>query len=461
MRLTMFRMDVRILLFTKSGAGIQPLSGIALGLLMLVASGCGGNLPSQAQPSGQGRPGAEENAVPVVDVREAEVGSLAGVVTYSGTTAPVQEVSLRSQTEGQLLALNVDVGDFIEAGQALARIDANLLRTAVSEAEAELAARRFLVAQAEAEVADAQARVEQAQASYEQAKADADRFQSLSTQGAAPEQQAEQAVTAMRTAEQSVRSAQEQVRTRQQAIAAAKGRVASQQAILNQTRERLSFATVNAPLTGVVLQRLAEPGDLIQSGQELLKVGDMRQVQVNVQVSDRDRAQLRVGQPADVQIDSLPQRTLSGRITRISPVADGTTRLIPLEIILDNSSGLISSGLLARVNFAASGRSAMVIPTSALELFAANEVGESGSSASPPSEGDSEAPLSEATLFVVSGTGDEATVEPRRVQLGARANNQVEVVSGLRQGDRYVVRSSSETLQAGQTVRPSLLSEGG
>lgn len=426
---------------------------MALGLLLL-ASGCGGNLPSQAQPSEQGGQGTEEEAIPVVDVRQAEVGTLAGIVTYAGTTAPVQEVSLRSQTEGQLLALNVDVGDFIEAGQALARIDPDLLQTAVSEAEAELAARQFLVSQAEAEVADAQARVEQAQAAYEQAKADAERFQSLANQGAAPEQQAEQAVTAMRTAEQSVRSAQEQVRTRQQAIAAAERRVASQNAILNQARERLSFATVNAPLTGVVLQRIAEPGDLIQSGQELLKVGDMSQVQVNVQVSDRDRAQLRVGQPADVQIDAFPQRTFSGRVTRISPVADETARLIPLEITLGNPGGLISSGLLARVNFAASGRSAVVIPTSALALFAANEAGESGSSASKSSNVNAE-----ATIFVVSGTGDTATVEPRRVQVGARANNQVEVISGLQAGDRYVVRSSSETLQAGQTVRPSLLSE--
>lgn len=453
MRPIPLRLNIWMHLRSERRATIQSCSGIVIGLLLLV-SGCGGNLPSQAQTE-QGEPGSEEESVPVVDVRQAEVGTLAGIVTYAGTTAPVQEVSLRSQTEGQLLALSVDAGDFIRAGSPLARIDAALLQTAVSEAEAELAARQFLVAQAEAEAADAQAQVEQAKASYEQAQADAERFQSLSNEGAAPEQQAEQAVTAMRTAEQSVRSAQEQVRTRQQAIAAAGRRVASQRAILDQTRERLSFATVNAPLTGVVLQRLAEPGDLIQSGQELLKVGDMSQVHVNVQVSDRDRAQLRIGQPADVQIDSLPQQTFSGRITRISPVADETARLIPIEITLENPNGLISSGLLARVNFAASGRSAVVIPTGALALFAANGDGESGSSASKTSEAESE-----ATIFVVSGTGDAATVESRRVQLGARANDQVEVVSGLREGDRYVVRSSSEALQPGQTVRLSLLSDG-
>ncbi|MGB3494742.1 MAG: efflux RND transporter periplasmic adaptor subunit [Elainellaceae cyanobacterium] len=454
MRPIPLRPNIWMHLWSERRATIQSLPGIVLGLLLLLASGCGGNLPSQAQTE-RGEPGSEEEAVPVVDVRQAEVGTLAGVVTYAGTTAPVQEVSLRSQTEGQLLALSVDAGDFIQAGSPLARIDAALLQTAVSEAEAELAARQFLVAQAEAEVADAQAQVEQARASYEQAEADAERFQSLSSEGAAPEQQAEQAVTAMRTAEQSVRSAQEQVRTRQQAIAAAGRRVASQQAILDQTRERLSFATVNAPLTGVVLQRLAEPGDLIQSGQELLKVGDMSQVHVNVQVSDRDRAQLRIGQPADVQIDALPQQTFSGRITRISPVADETARLIPIEITLANPNGLISSGLLARVNFAASGRSAVVIPTGAMDLFAANNSEGDDATGAKTTEA-----ASEATVFVISGTGDDATVEPRRVQLGARANDQVEVVSGLRAGDRYVVRSSSGALQPGQAVRLSLLSDG-
>lgn len=431
--------------------------GLALGLMLLL-SGCGGSLPGQAQPAEQRSSESEAETIPVVDVRQAQLGTLAGIVTYSGTTAPVQEVSLRSQTEGQLLSLSVDVGDSIRAGQVLVRIDDDLLQTAVSEAEAELAARQFLVTEAEAQVADAEAQVEQARAAYEQAQADAQRFQSLSEQGATPQQQAEQSVTAMRTAEQALRSAQEQVRTRQQAIAAAERRVVSQQAILNQTRERLSFATVDAPLTGVVLERLAEPGDLIQSGQEILSVGDMSQVHVMVMVSDRDRSQLRVGQPATVEIDALPQQSFSGRISRISPVADESTRLIPVEITLNNRDRRISSGLLARVNFSTAGRSAVVIPETALGLLAANAEGGAGSSSNKET-GAIASDADEATLFVVSNTDEQAEVEVRRVRLGARANGQVEVVSGLQPDERYVVRSSSGTLQPGQTVRPSLLSE--
>ena len=72
----------------------------------------------------------------------------------TGTTQPVQQVSLRSQAEGQLLSLAVDVGDPIQQGQSLANLDSSLLQTDLGEAQAELAARQFEVAQAEAQLAD-------------------------------------------------------------------------------------------------------------------------------------------------------------------------------------------------------------------------------------------------------------------------------------------------------------------
>ncbi len=405
--------------------------------LVGLSAGCAAN-SSDGGRSRVASDAGEENVV--VDVDVAKTGMDTNTVTYTGTTEPVQSVSLRSQAEGQLLNLLADVGDRVEAGTVLGQLDEAILRTAVTDAEAELSAREFLVIQAQAQVAEAQAQVAQAIAEMQQAQADADRLLSLSEDGAIPEQTAEQAQTAVRTAEQSVRSAEQIVRTREQEISAAQRRVESQQAVLMQTRERLSYSTLTSPLSGTVMVRSADPGDFIQVGQEVLELGDLSEVHVMVQIADRDRSQIQVGQPADIQFDAFPTETFSGRVTRISPVADATARLIPIEITLSNSEQRIGSGLIARVSFSPVTAQSIRIPESALT------VGEG--------DGDDASNI----LFVLVEEGDQSIAQSRQVVVGDRSNGQVEILSGLEEGDPYIVRSN-QPITPGQPVKRSILSE--
>ncbi|MEO1134148.1 MAG: efflux RND transporter periplasmic adaptor subunit [Cyanobacteria bacterium J06639_1] len=403
-----------------------------------IASSCSRESPAQTgQPSSSDT--FPENEVVVVDVAIAQATS-SNSITYTGTTAPVQTVNLRAQAEGQLLNLTVDVGDRVQVGAVLGQLDADLLQTTVTDAEAELAAREVLVTQAEAEVADAEAQVELAIAELQQAEADADRFQSLADDGAIAEQLAEQAQTAVRTAEQAVRSAEQVVRTREQAIAAAESRVESQRAVLAQTRERLTFATLTSPLTGTVLERFADPGDLIQPGQDVVQLGDLSAIHVMVQVADRDRSQIQVGQPAEIQLDAFPGELFSGRVTRISPVANASARLIPIEITLSNPQQRISSGLIARVDFVSPvSQHVLTIPESALALS------------------DTEQTSSDPIVFILSDTGDSPTAQSRSVRVGDRQNGEVEILSGLESGDTYILRAN-QPLTSDQPIQPSLLS---
>lgn len=414
------------------------LKKVALGLMVsLMLIGCSQGDRQQARSGGGGgggRPGQDGKVV--VDVAVAQPGQDANARTYTGSTAPVRQVSLRSQTEGQLVSLAVDVGDPVAAGQTLAQVDAALLQSAVGQANAELAARQFEVTQAQAQVADARTLVEQARAEYQQAEADAARLQTLAAQGAISAQEAQQSQTTQRISLQALKSAEEQVRTRQQAVATAVQRVEAQRALLEQGRSRLSNSTLTAPLAGVVLQRLVEPGDFLQAGQPVLELGNFSEVEVQIQVSDRDRTLFSLGQPVQVKLDAFPKETLTGRITRISPVADAASRLIPIEITLPNPEGKIGSGLLARVTVSASPGTPILVPESALETGEA----------------------SENTVFVVAAAGEKPTVEPRTVRLGERANGRVEVLDGLKPGESYVIRSN-QPLQPGQVVERSLLSE--
>ncbi|MGB3136833.1 MAG: efflux RND transporter periplasmic adaptor subunit [Nodosilinea sp.] len=407
------------------GRGLGRLPGLVIaGGIAIAAFGC-------SQPEPTARPPVEQNEGPVV-VDVAVAAAEASGRTYTGTTQPVRQVSLRSQAEGRLLDLTVDVSDAVQQGQVVGRLDSALLQAAVGEAQAELAARQFEVSQAEAELADVRTATEQARVQLQQAGSDAQRLQALANQGALAEQEAEQAQTTLRTAEQALQSTQARVRTRQQAVAAAQQRVEAQRSILREAQARLSFANLAAPLTGIVLEREAEPGDLVLPGDAVLSLGDLSEVLVVIQVADSSLSKFSLGQSLDLAIDALAGESFTGSVTRISPVADSASRQLPIEITVANPGGRIGSGLLARV---ATGDQAVRVPTTAL------------------SDAD------EGQIFVVTKADGTAVVEARSVQVGDRADGQATILSGLTPGEQYVVRSS-QPLESGQTVELSLTSEG-
>ena len=408
---------------------------------LLLTSGCGLLSPGDAQ-SESVSPQAER--LTAVDVAIARAGILSPKQEYVGTTFPVREVALRSRIEGQILDLAVDVGDRVEQDQVLGRIDAALLASAVLEAEAELTALESEVTSRQADVNEAIAQVEQAQLELAQAQSDFARTNKLLQQGAVTEQAAELERTEVGTAQQLLRSAQQQVENRQSAVIAAQRRVIAQKALLAQEQRRKSFAVLRSPITGSVLEKAVEPGDLAQPGDEVLRLGDFSQIQVQVQISDLELGAISMGQTTQVKLDAFPEQTFMGELTQIALEADPNARLVPVEITVPNQARRIGKGLLARVDFVRQSDRSIVVPETALE------VSSEGTKAS--SEVDT------ATIFILQEAGEQATVTERLVKIGDRANSLVEIVAGLEAGEKFVVRSSRE-LENGEPVRLSFISE--
>lgn len=409
----------------------------------LFASGCNLIPSSDAQQ----QPPRQEGGGPVaVDTVAAQAGTLAAARTFTGTTRPIQEVSVRSQAEGRLTDLSVDIGDSVQRGQILARIDSDLSNAAVIQAESEVAARESEVASLQAEVDAALTQVERARLEYQQARSDAARQGQLSREGAGTAQAAEQATTTAATALQALRSAERQVNNRQQAVEAARRRVGSQRALVAQERERQSFSELTSPVNGTVLERLTQTGNLARPGDELLKLADFSQIKVEVRVSELELGRIQPNQQAQVKLDAFPNQTFVGRVGRISPAADARSRLVPIEVIIPNSNGRIGSGLLARVSFTQPNTNRIVLPETALQPNTRGQQRQQNNAAKT------------GTLFVVNRNGDQSNVVARNVQLGDRADGQVEVISGIRPGETVVVRSSGN-LQDGAPVRPSVISE--
>lgn len=412
------------------------LMAVLLGTVAI--AGCG-NLPKEAADA-QSQQGAQSQTA--VEVAIAQTGRVQEEPEYTGTTAPLQEVSLRAQAEGRVRSLNVDVGDAVKTGQIIGELDDTLLRTSLNQAQAELASLRAEVARATNQVSNARAGVEQARLELQQAESDSQRQQRLFKQGAVAAQLAEQARTTARTAAQALRAAQEQVRTEQQAVAAAQSQVNAQQAVVAQTQEQLSYARLTSPITGLVTQRITEVGNFVQPNSEILRIGNFSRVQVNVEVSELELANIQLGQSVNVKLDAFPNQSFKGQVTRISPAADQTARLVPIEVVIPNSNSRIGSGLLARVSFESESIGRVVVGESAVSRAGgAGEQNQTG------------------TVFVVTAReGSQGTVTAREVKLGLRADGRVEILSGLKAGEQFVARSG-KPLKNGETVRLSILSQ--
>lgn len=438
--------------------------------LLIAVTGCGilGKEEADAQlPSPQQQ---RQNSVTPVDAARAKTGVIQEAPSYIGTTKAYREISLRSQVEGRLLNLMVDVGDPVGRGQILAQLDEAILLTGVTQAQAELAARQSEVARAQSQVSNARARAEQARVELQQAKSDAARREFLSRQGALSKQEAELAQTAAQTAEQVLLAAQDEIATEQQAVAAAQGRVKAQQALVAQTKERQSYARLVSPIKGVVLERVTEPGNLVQPGGEILKLGDFSRVKVVIPVSELELSTIRTGQSVQVLLDAFPKETFVGVVSQISPAADATARLVPVEVTIPNDRNNIGSGLLARVRFSQLSEPKVIVPQTALEVGARErgsggtgtrgrqDAGTPGGGAAATQESGEKSVQSSATIFVVTGEEKETKVTARQVQIGDRANGRVQILSGLNIGERYVLRSG-KPLKDGENVRLSIISE--
>ncbi|WP_066384491.1 MULTISPECIES: efflux RND transporter periplasmic adaptor subunit [unclassified Anabaena] len=417
----------------------------------ILTTSCGSLPRESATAQSQQRSRGERGGTTPVDVAIARLDKLQTLPEYTGTTTPYRTVSVRSQVEGRLLSLNLDVGDTVKKGQTVGQQDDILLLTNLKQAEAELAALQSEVARATNQVSNTRTEVERARLELAQAQSDAQRQQKLLKEGAIAQQAAEQANTQAKTAAQALKAAIEQVRTAQQAVAAAQGRVLAQKAVVAQAKERRSYTRLTSPITGVVTEKLTEPGNLLQAGGEALKIADFSRVKVVVQVSELELAQIQVGQSVQVRLDAYPQEKLIGRITRISPTADATARLIPVEIVIPNINNNIGSGLLARVNFETETPQRVVVSQTAIQQPTKSPEASAitTTAATEPQNG---------KIYVVTDSAGKTKVTARPVTLGKKADGKVEILSGLQPGERYVVRSG-KPLKDGENVRLSILSE--
>lgn len=350
----------------------------ACAALLALAVACQREQPGPPEAPPQVIVGRE--SVAVAEQSRIELGP-----TLSGALEPKQRSVIVAEAAGSVEAAPVELGDAVRRGQLLARIEADALENASQSAEASVQARKQSL-----ELAERQAR----------------RVEELVQAGAL---------------------AQNELEVARNDVAIQRAELARAEAALASARTQLAGAVVRSPIDGVISQKAVHQGDVVAPGSPLYTIIDPSSMRLSASVPSESLAVLRVGAPVEFRVRGLGEQTFTGHIERIGPAADPVTRQIPILVSLPNTSGKLIAGLFADGRVAAQQKTALVIPTAAL-----NQTG--------------------PTLSVRRLEGDRVEVVPVSIGIEDPSRERVEITSGLAPGDRVLLGAARE-LPPGTMVR--------
>jgi len=258
-----------------------------------------------------------------VTVESIQKRDLEAIVSASGKIEPKKTVNISAQTMGRVTRLAVEEGDRVKAGQFLLQID---------PVNAEAQVRRDVAAVAGAETGLEQSRVgmQSAKANLDVARQAAKRQQELWSAGLTTRENVERAEADVEVRESDLHAREQEIKTRETQLNQQQAGLASSQHTLSQVR-------FDAPFDGIVTRRNIEEGENVMvgtmnnAGTVLLTVADMSVIEAEVEVDETDIPFVRLGQPAKVKIDAIPDKVFTGKVTEIgnSPIqttGTGTTR---------------------------------------------------------------------------------------------------------------------------------------
>jgi membrane fusion protein (multidrug efflux system) len=271
-----------------------------------------------------------------------------------------------AQVDGHITAIAPRIAGFIErvpveenqhvkAGDTIVVLDRRDFVVRLEQAEADLRTAQAAVGSGRstgqataqlqatrAEAASAQAAVAAAEASYRQATADYERYARLAATKIIPEQQLDAALAARDAAAANLEAARRraaaaisQVSASGAALRGADARIAAAESAVETARLQLSYATLLSPDDGIVARRNAEPGALVQIGQNVMSIVPDTNVWVTANMKETQLAKIRVGDPVEFEVDAYPGRTFHGKVESLSPATGARFALLPP----DNATG--------------------------------------------------------------------------------------------------------------------------
>ncbi|AUC54857.1 efflux transporter periplasmic adaptor subunit [Sagittula sp. P11] len=352
----------------------------------------------------------DTRTLPAVTVAEVTTAAFVQRVPVSGNVVARNEVLVDPEVSGHRIAeFEVDIGDAVETGDVLARLDERILRR-------QLQLRELALSQAEASFEQARSQVAADQAQLDQANAVLDRAQRLRDSGTGTQASLDDAIAAQAAAQSALTASSDGITVAQSQIEEAK---------INRdlASEDLENATITAPVDGIVTARDAQIGSTVSTGQTIFRILRDGAVDVEAEVVETELGQIEPGDRAELQIAGIG--AIQGTVQNIDPTVDPVTRLGVVEIEPESKDGL-RPGLFVGGWIITAERTSLAVPASA--------VINDGATASVLVEKD-------------------GTLERREIVAGLIWGNLREVLGGLEEGEHVLARAAG-FFSDGDRVRP-------
>jgi HlyD family secretion protein len=375
---------------------------------------------------------AEEAEAVVVSVRvgRAEKQTIATRVSALGTIFPRDTAQVSAKISAQIKQMPILKNRVVHAGDVVAVLESRDLQAQRGEAAAALNEARANAQSIETGTipqnnAQDQKALQDARAAAANARAVYERRQALYEKGGISKKDLETSQLDLTKAEDDLRLAEQTVALRTGALnpndrAQAQARVNQAAQHLGTLDAQLSYATIRAPITGVVTDQALYEGSFVSSGTTLVTIADISEVIVKAPFSDTVAAQLKVGDSATVMPTDMPGESMTGQVTLVSRAVDPTNRTVEVWVTLGNGAGKLRANGAAQVTVAANSKTdAVVVPASAVTLDATN--------------------ADEGTVMVVDA---ENVAHETKVTVGIRTSEVVEITEGLQGGETVVIEGN-------------------
>ena len=386
--------------------------GIAVSRLLFVVltaavgtSACGTN----ANDAGA----AAESAAVSVTAMTAVEQPMARFIRVSGTLTPQEDAEVAAEIAGRVVATPVERGTLVSASDSLIQIASTEVEAQAREAQANAAQieARLGIDGGAAFNVERVPEVANAKADYELAKNEFSRAQRLYEGKLLSQSDFDQRSAQMEATERQYDVARNGAAQQYQALMGARARVTVAQKALADT-------VVRAPFAGAVGERFVSVGDYVTRGTKVASVVRIDPLRVELTVPEQYVSAVATGRAVNFEVDAYPKETFTGQVRYVSPSVTASTRALTLEAIVPNPTGRLKPGFFATARIEeAEKRPGILVPSAAVRTVAGT-----------------------ARVFVIAA--DRA--EERVVMTGQAVGDQIEIVSGLKAGERLAANAVNQ-----------------
>ena len=359
-------------------------------LVTLFALSCS-KTQSASEKRGDGAPENQAEAQPIaITVAKTESREVPATIQATGSLVPEETSNIAPKVAGKVANVMVNVGQFVQQGAVVAKIDDREPRLRLAEAQAGVKQAVAAVRQAEArlglgpngrfdasmipEVRAAASNYEQALAEQRQAEANEKRYRELVETGDVPMITYEQYRTTRDTARARAASAKQQLdaaanaaKQSNQAIRSAEAAVEAARAQVNTAEQAVADTTVRAPFAGYISERQTAVGEYVTSSSIIATILRTNPIKIQIRISEADVPQVAIGAGISIQVDAYPDRSFAGRVTAVNPAVDPASRSAIVEGSIENGNNALRTGMFATAKInRAGGQVGVFVPKTAV-----------------------------------------------------------------------------------------------